>query len=125
MKDHTSKAFRIIILVYAINLVLSGFFHILGPQTVVAQDQSIERVLGGAMLAFAFGAVLAFLEKVWDRIKIVVLTQIAWTILYTVTLAWGILTGGLLTAAWPNTILGAVIAILLTFLYLREVRLHR
>jgi len=125
MKGHTSKGLRITILVYAISSVLSGLFHMISPQTVVAQDQAIERVLGGAMLAFALGAGLAYRERVWDRVKIAVLMQIAWMILYTITLAWGILTGGLLTDAWSSTIIGAVSAILLTFLYIREERLKR
>jgi hypothetical protein len=125
MKDHTSKAFRITILVYTIIMVLSGLFHMVSPQTVVAQDQAIERVLGGAMLAFALGAGLAYLERAWYKVKIAVLMQVAWMILYTITLAWGILTGGLLVDAWPSTVMGAVLSILLTSLYIREVRLKR
>jgi hypothetical protein len=125
MKNQTSKTFRITILIYAILMVLSGLFHLFSPQTAVAQDQSIERVLGGAMLAFAIGAGLAYLERAWDRVRIAVLMQIAWVILYTITMAWGILSRGLLPEAWPTTIMGAVISILLTFLYIREVRLKR
>jgi hypothetical protein len=125
MKGHTSKGLRITILVYTIFSVLSGLFHMVSPQTVVAQNQAIERVLGGAMLAFALGAGLAYLERAWDRVKIAVLMQVAWMILYTITLAWGILTGGLLSDVWPSTIIGAVLAILLTSLYIREERLKR
>ena len=125
MKGQTSKGLRIILLVYAIFLGLGGLFHMVSPQTVVAQDQAIERVLGGAMLAFALGAGLAYRERAWERVKIAVLMQVAWMILYTITLAWGVLTGGLLAAAWPSTIMGAVLAILLTFLYIREERLQR
>jgi hypothetical protein len=105
--------------------VLSGLFHMVSPQTVVAQDQAIERVLGGAMLAFALGAGLAYRERAWERVKIAVFMQVAWMILYTITLAWGVLTGGLLAAAWPSTIMGAVLAILLTSLYIREERLQK
>jgi hypothetical protein len=125
MKGHTSKGLRITILVYTISMVLSGLLHIVSPQTVVAQDQAIERVLGGAMLAFALGAGLAYRERVWDRVKIAVLMQVAWMILYTITLAWGILTGGLLANAWPSTIMGAVLSIFLTSLYIREERPKR
>ncbi len=125
MKGHTSRGFRITILVYAIVSVLSGLFHMVSPQTVLAQDQAIERVLGGAMLAFALGAGLAYRERAWERVKIAVLMQVAWMILYTITLAWGVLTGGLLAAAWSSTIMGVVLAILLTFLYIREERLQR
>jgi uncharacterized membrane protein len=125
MKGHTSKGFRMIILIYAISSALSGLFHMVSPQTVVAQDQAIERVLGGAMLAFALGAWLTYREREWDRVKIAVLMQVAWMILYTITLAWGVLTGGLLAEAWSSTIIGAVLAILFTSLYIREERLKR
>lgn len=125
MTGHTSRVLRITILIYAISSVLSGLFHMLRPQTVAAQDQAIERVLGGAMLAFALGAGLAYLDRAWDRVKIAVLMQVAWMVLYTITLAWGILTGELLADARPSTITGAVLAILMGSLYIREVRLQR
>ncbi len=125
MENHTSKLLRVIILIYAINMFLSGVFHMAGPQTVVAQDQAIERVLGGAMLAFAFGAGFAFLEKDWFKVRIAVLMQVVWVLLYTLTLAWGVLTGGLLAKAWSSVIIGAVFFILLLYLYLRERRLKR
>ena len=125
MRGHTSRALRITILIYAISSVLSGLFHMVRPQTVAAQDQAIERVLGGAMLALALGAGLAYLERAWDRVKIAVLMQVVWVILYTITMAWGILTGGLLADARPSTIMGAVLAILITSLYIREGRLQR
>ena len=77
------------------------------------------------MIAFALGAGLAYLERAWDRVKIVVLIQVAWMILYTITLAWGILAGGITTDAWPPTIIGAVFAVLLATLYIREERIHK
>ena len=124
MENQTSKRFRIVILIYAICTVLSGLFHMFSPQTVVAQDQAIERVLGGAMLAFALGAWLASKERSWEKIRITLLMLVAWTILYTITLAWGVLSGGLLVQAWGATIFGAVLALLLTILYIRENRLR-
>ena len=77
------------------------------------------------MLAFALGAGLAYRERSWDRVRIAVLMQVAWVILYTITLAWGILSGGLLADAWPSTIMGALLAALLASLYIREERLKR
>ena len=125
MKGQISKTLRITLLVYTIFLAPGALLHIFGPQTVVAQDQAIERVLGGAMLAFAFGAALAYRDRSWDKVRIVLLMQIAWMFLYTITLAWGVLSKGLLVNAWGSTIIGAVFAILLLFLYIREARLHR
>ncbi len=125
MKGQTSKGFRITILVYAIYSALYGLIHVISPETVGAIDPAIERVFGAAVLAFALGAGLAYLERVWDRVKIVVLVQAAWMILYTITMAWGILIGEITADAWIPTIIGAVFAILLTALYIREERINR
>jgi hypothetical protein len=77
------------------------------------------------VLAFALGAGFAYLERAWDRVKIAVLVQVAWMILYTITMAWGILVGGIGAEAWPPTIIGAVFAVLLTTLYIREEKIKR
>ena len=75
------------------------------------------------MLAFALGAGLAYLERAWERVKIIVLVQAAWMVLYTITMAWGLLVGGIIAAAWIPTIVGAVFAVLLLALYIREERI--
>jgi len=123
MKGQTSKALRITLLVYAVWWAVYGLLHVVSPELMMARDPAIERVLGAAFVAFALGAGLAYGEKAWDRVRIVVLVQVAWMILYTVTMAWGLLAGGIAAAAWAPTILGAVFAILLAALYAREGRL--
>jgi membrane associated rhomboid family serine protease len=123
VKAQTSKGLRIVILVYTIYSVVYGLLHVVSPETVGARDPAIERVLGAAVLAFALGAGWAYLERAWDRVRIVVLMQAAWMILYTVTMAWGILAGGIDAMAWPAAIIGAIFAVLLTVLYIREERI--
>jgi len=125
MQGQTSKGLRIVILVYAIYSVLYGLVHVVSPEMVGAKDPAIERVLGAAVLAFALGAGLAYLERAWDRVRIVVLVQVAWMILYTITMVWGILAGGIGAEAWPPSIIGAIFAVLLTVLYIREERIKR
>ena len=125
MKGQTSRGLRIVILVYTIYSVIYGLLHVVSPETVGAKDPAIERVLGAAVLAFALGAGLAYLERAWERVRIVVLMQAAWMILYTVTMAWGILAGGIDAVAWPAAIIGAIFAVLLTVLYIREERIKR
>lgn len=123
MKGQTSKGLRITLLVYTIYSVVYGLLHVISPELVGAKDPAIERILGAAFLVFALGAGLAYLERAWDRVKIAVLVQFAWMILYTITMAWGILDGGITADAWPPTIIGAVFAVLLTTLYIREERI--
>jgi len=125
MNTQTSKGLRITLLVYALYSLVYGLLHVISPEMVGAKDPAIERVFGAAVLAFALGAGLAYLEKDWDKVKISVLMQVAWMILYTITMAWGIVTGGIIAAAWAPTIVGAVFAILLLVFYIREVSIHR
>jgi uncharacterized membrane protein len=125
MKGQSSKGLRIIFLIYTIYSVVYGLLHVVSPEMMGAKDPAIERVLGVAVLAFALGAGLTYLERAWERVRIAVLVQIAWMILYTITMAWGILVGGITSAAWPPTIIGAVFAVLLTALYMREERIKK
>ena len=125
MKSQTSKGLRIVLLVYAIYSVVYGLLHVISPELVMAKDPAIERVLGAGVLAFALGAGLAYFEKKWERVKIVVLMQAAWMIVYTITMAWGILVGGIAKEAWAPTIIGAIFAILLTIFYIRETRIKK
>ena len=120
MNGQTSKGMRVTLLVYAIYSALYGLIHVVSPETVGAIDPAIERVLGAAALAFAFGAWLAYAEKAWDKARMMVLTQIAWMVVYTLTMVWGLLAGEIITAAWPPAIIGAIFAILLAVFYLRE-----
>ena len=124
MKGQTSKGLRIVILIYIIYSVVFGLLHVVSPELVGAKDPAIERILGAAVLAFAFGAGLAYLERAWDRVRIVILVQVVWMILYTITMAWGILVGGIDAIAWPPSIIGLIFAILLTVFYIREVRIQ-
>lgn len=125
MNNQTSKGLRMMLLIYAIYLIVYGLLHVVSPELVGAKDPAIERVLGAAVLAFAFGAVLAYLERVWEKVRIAVLVQAAWMILYTLTLIWGLLIGEITSIAWPAAIIGAVFASLLTGLYIREEKIAR
>ena len=125
MNRQTSKGLGTVLLIYTIYSVVYGLLHVVSPELVMAKDPAIERVLGAAVLAFALGAGLAYLERAWERIKTLVLVQVAWMILYTITMAWGILVGGITAEAWIPTIIGAVFAVLFATLYLREEKLNR
>ena len=122
MKGQISKGLGTAILVYAIWWVLYGLLHVISPELMAAKDVAVERVLGAAVVVLGLGALLAYLDKNWDRVKLVILIQISWMVLYTITMAWGILTGGIIAAAWPPVILAVVFAVWLAILYRREER---
>ncbi len=125
MKDQTSKGLRIVLLIYTIYSAIYGLLHVVSPELVGAKDPAIERVLGAAVLAFTLGALLAYLERAWDKARIAILIQAIWMILYTSFMDWGILVGGIDAMDWPPTIIGLIFAILLTTFYIREVKIQR
>ena len=120
MNNQISRELRITLLIYAIYSIVYGLLHIISPETVGAKDPAIERVLGAAVLAFALGAVLAYLAKEWNKVKISVFMQAAWMILYTITMVWGLLTKEIISMAWPPAIIGAIFALLFTIFYISE-----
>ena len=124
MNGNTSRGMRILLLVYAIFFGVYGLLHILSPELVGAKDPAIERVLGAAALALALGALLAYLERSWEKGRLVVLTQVIWLVLYTLTMVWGLATGEIIAMAWGPALIGAVFAILLIVFYTRENRLQ-
>lgn len=124
MKGQISKGLKIAILIYTIYSVIYGLLHVVSPELVGAKDPAIERVLGAAVLAFALGAAMAYLEKDWLKARLAILMQVAWMVVYTITMAWGVLTGGIAAAAWPPTIIGAIFAIVLASLFVREERIQ-
>jgi membrane associated rhomboid family serine protease len=125
MNNQTSKGLRITLIIYTIYSIIYGLLHVISPELVGAKDPAIERVLGAAVLAFALGAGLAYLERNWDKVRIVVLVQAVWMILYTLTLVWGLLIAAITSMAWPAAIIGAIFAILLAILYIREEKITR
>lgn len=120
MKAPISSGLKIVVGAYAILYAIYGFLHVTSPELVQAKDPAIERLLGAGIVVFALGAWLATRQKDWDRARIMILMQVAWMFVYTVIMAWGILSGGITAAAWPPTIIGAVFAIALTIVYIRE-----
>jgi len=120
MNTQISKGLRWTLLIYTIYSIVYGLLHVISPEMVGAKDPAIERVLGAAVLAFAIGAGFAYFERSWDKVKISVLMQVVWMILYTLTMLWGLLIGEITSMAWPSAIIGAVFAVLFTVFYIRE-----
>ncbi len=120
MKGQISGGLKVVLAIYALLWAIYGLLHVISPALMQATDPAIERVLGAAIVVLAIGAWWAYLDKAWDHVRIMILLQVGWMILYTITMVWGILSGGITSAAWPPAIIGAVFAVLLAVLYGRE-----
>lgn len=121
MQEKLSSGLRITLLVYAILLALYGLPHLILPQ-VMGTDSAANRLVGAASLAFAFGAVWAWFDHAWDRVRIVLAMQIAWTVLFALALLWDIGIGGSPVELLPAAVLMAVFAVFFIAFYLREGR---
>ena len=120
MNEQTSRTLRMVLLVFGAFWTVYGLLHVISPELMLAKDPPVERVLGASVVALAVAGWLAYRERVWARARLLVLVLILWMILYTASMTWGLLAGGIPAAAWPPTILGAAFAVLLGVLYSRE-----
>ena len=119
MEKVLSKGLRITLLVYTIYSIGYGLIHVVSPKAVGAVDPAIERVLGAAFLAFAVGGWFAYQTKDWKDAQYLVLVQLVWMILYTITMVWGLLSGGIVQFAWAPAIIGAVFSVIFLVFYFK------
>ena len=83
-------------------------------------DVSAYRLVGAAILAFTASSWLAYREKVWDRVEIVVVLEIVWTVLATVVMLWALLFAGMPTIGWLNAVIMAAFAVAFGYFYSRR-----
>jgi hypothetical protein len=113
-------------LLHAILAGLVGLQHLVAPRvwTDLAGIEIVEtvtwRLIGAALLGFAAGSWLAYRETAWQRVRIVVVMEIVWSILGALVLLWGILFEGLPALEWLNAILLGIFALLFTIFWQRR-----
>ena len=80
-------------------------------------DTRAYRLLGAAMLAFGVSSVLAYLETDWEKVIIIVRTEIVWTALGTLVLLWAIIFDGAPVIGWLYVVLMGVWTVLFSIFY--------
>ncbi len=70
------------------------------------------RLVGAAIVAFSISSWFAYRKLNWESVEILVLAEIAWTILGTIVTIWGVVSNDFPAVAWINAIamLGFAIA---------------
>ena len=63
------------------------------------------RLTGGLMLGFGLGSLLAFRETEWERVELLVISEIAWLLLGIAVNIYGIIAVTQVFMIWVNTIL--------------------
>ena len=82
-----------------------------------APETAPYRLIGAAMLAFGASSVLAYREVDWDKVIIIVRTEIVWTALATLVLLWALIFDGAPAIAWLYVVLMAVWTVLFSIFY--------
>ena len=81
------------------------------------EGNELYRMLGAAMLALSVSSWLAFRAKMWESVRILVITEIVWTILATIVLLYYIIKWGFPPLYWLSAGLMAFFAIVFTWSY--------
>lgn len=103
-----------------------AYYFIPGPGNtelgIEAPDLVAIRTIGGFLLGAAVGAWAALRSGKWVEVRIVTLYLIAWNVLTSLALFYGILFAGKSPALLPNAILTAIVGFGLAFVYLQGKR---
>ena len=83
------------------------------------KEPPVYRLLGAAILGFGVSSWLAYKEAAWEKVKIVVQMEIAWTILGALVMLWGLIFAGLPVFGWVNAVILAAFAVAFGYFYSR------
>jgi hypothetical protein len=86
-------------------LLIPGMF--MGWLGMSVQDEFPYRIIGVAVLAFTASSLYSYQAAEWERVLIVVLAEIVWTVLNVLVGLYGILFAGLPAAEWINVVIMA------------------
>lgn len=85
-----------------------GLQHLVAPRVwtdLAGMEITITvtwRVIGAALIGFAVSSGLAYREEAWDRVRIVVVMEIVWSIVAALAITWGIAAEGAPPLEWVN-----------------------
>lgn len=71
------------------------------------QDPTMYRLVGAAILAFAASSILAYRETDWEKVVLIVRTEIVWTALATLVFLVSLVFGDAPAIAWLYALLMA------------------
>lgn len=125
MEKQVSSGLKTTFLVHFIVALVFGLIYLLIPDVwgnLIAwpvKEPAIYRLLGAALLGFGVSSWFSYKEATWEKVKIVVQMEIAWTILGTLVMLWGLIFAGLPVFGWANAVILAAFAVAFVYFYSR------
>jgi hypothetical protein len=99
-------------------LFIPGMF--LGWLGMTVPDDLPYRIIGAAVLAFSASSWYCYQAAEWERVKIVVLAEIAWTVLNVLVGLYSLIFAGAAAAQWINVIIMAGFAAAFAYFYTKK-----
>lgn len=121
-----SSGLRTLFLVHFVFGLVFGLAYLFIPGMLMGglgapvPDELPYRVIGAAVLAFTASSWYCYQAAEWERVKIVVLAEIVWTVLNTLVGLYGLLFAGAPAAEWINVIIMAGFAAAFIYFYRRK-----
>jgi len=118
-----SPGLKITFLAHAICALAFGLVYLFIPDiwgdlvSWPAPETAPYRLIGAAMLALGASSVLGYRETDWEKVIIIVRTEIVWTALATLVLLWALIFDGAPAIAWLYVVLMAVWTVLFSIFY--------
>lgn len=126
MEKQISKGLKYLFLVHGILGVIFGLGNLLVPNLLPSMfgaglpDPEPYRAVGAAILGFTASSWLAYMETAWERVRIVVVAEIVWTILCTLALLWLLFAQGFSVAQLGNAVIMGGFAAAFCYFYFRR-----
>ncbi len=121
-----SSGLRTLFLVHFVLGLVAGLLYLFIPGMfmgwlgMVVQDEFPYRIIGAAVLAFTASSWYSYQAAEWERVKIVILAEIAWTVLNVLVGLFGLIFSGLPTTEWINVIIMAGFGAAFIYFYSKE-----
>jgi hypothetical protein len=121
-----SKALKITFLLHAIVALVFGIALYLQPGpwarlvNWTPHDDHMTRIYGAALLALAVSSWFGYRARRWEEVRILVLMEIALTVLSTVGGLWGLLFRHAPAFAWAVVVIWVAFAVAWIFSYLKQ-----
>ena len=121
-----SSGLRTLFLVHFIFGLIFGLLYLFIPGMfmgwlgVSLKDEFAYRIAGAAVLAFSASSWFCYKAAEWERVKIVVLAEIVWTVLVALVCLYGLIFAGAPAAFWINVIIMVGFAAAFAYFYSKK-----